>query len=546
MSLGNIPSRVRNDPATRAWIVIAYIPVVNFLDDDKIRTTLVSRVYHHCMEICLRPLIEPGSSGVLIPDSFGQIRLCFPRLAANICDYPEQCLTACAAALTSPVTTARYRDLDSHTPLPPRTREFTLSQIQSTCDEANPAHVLKYLVAARARGLNGVHLPYWRDLPGYQPDVAICPDIMHGVVKCWRDHLLEWSWALIGKDEYDKRLRALQRVIGFKHFSAGIKHLSQWTCREDKELMRTHVALVTGSPNITSKILQNLRAFHDFAYLIQYYSHNDTTLGYINAALKIFHDTKNEYIKLGARKGAIPHMRIPKLYAHLLYPSHIREMGSSSQYSTEIVESNHRTMAKEPYQATNRKNYTTQMCRALDRDDRVAYLKELIDWEEAQWDMEDLEATFKEYTPRYKLRAIANFEEARNDPKGERRVRSRYKTSRLWLAERPLISSVKVMEVATRYRLPDLQERIERFFRYSPSLGGMNPLDRANWEFTIVCLDVWKKLTIRMPNVQDEDICSIIHSVEAVAPSESLPYGRCHCVLVHRSDDAEPFGIQGT
>lgn len=203
-------------------------------------------------------------------------------------------------------------------------------------------------------------------------------------------------------------------------------------------------------------------------------------------------------------------------------------MGSSSQYSTEIVESNHRTMAKDPYHATNRKDYATQMCRALDRDDRIAYLKELIEWDKTQQSMEDLEATFKEYSPRYKLRAIANFEEARKDPKEQQRVRSRYKTSRLWLAERPLASSVEVEVVADEYRLPNLQQHIARFFQRSLSVEGIPTLDQAIRQLRIVCLDVWSKLTIRMPNVQDEDICSITHSVEAVAPSQSLPHGRCH------------------
>jgi hypothetical protein len=543
MSLGNIHSKVRNDPATRAWTVLAYIPQVNFLDEAKIRTTLLSRVYHQCMEICLGSLVQAGSHGALIPDSRGWLRLCFPRLAANICDYPEQCLTNCAATLTSPVTTARYQELDAHKLSPPRTRDFILSQIQSTCEEASPTDVPRYLIAARKRGLNGVHLPYWRSLPGYQPEVAVCPDILHGVVKCWRDHLLAWSIALVGEDEYDKRLRSLQRTIGYKHFTAGIKHLSQWTCREDRELMRTHVALVAGSPKVSRRILLNLRSFHDFAYLVQYHSHNDRTLEYIDEALRIFHHTKNEFIKLGVRKGKEPHMRIPKLYGHLVFPSHIREMGSSLQYSTEIVESNHRTMAKNPYHSTNRKDFAVQMCRVLDRDDRIAHLKELINWEKTRRAEETLISALAEYSPGYQPRAMALFEEPPDD--AEERVRSRYQTSRLWLAKRPYASSVGLAYVAEAYRLPDLQWRIERCLQRLLNIGGGN-VDWMNHGFRIACLDVWHKLSIRVPNVQDEDIVSILHTVEAVPPSPSLPYGHCNCVLVHRDNDAESIGIRGT
>jgi hypothetical protein len=546
MSLGNIPSNVRNNQSSRAWMVLAYIPVVDFIDDSKIRTTLLSRVYHQCMEICLDSLVEPGMNGTLVANPYGWLRLCYPRLAANICDYPEQCLTGCAAALTSPVTTARFHQLDSCTLSPPRTREWILTQIQHACEEADPEDIPKYLAAARKRGLNGVHLPYWRFLPGYRPEIAICPDIMHGVVKFWRDHILTWSLALIGEGEYDKRLRALQPTIGFKHFKAGIRHLSQWTCREDKELMRTHVALLAGAPGITSKVMENLRAFHDFAYLVQYSSHSVNTIKYISDALKTFHATKDEYIRLGVRKGKEPHMRIPKLYGHLVYPTHIPEMGTSSQYSTEIVESNHRTMAKQPYKATNRKNFAVQMCRKLDRDDRIAHLKELIWWSEQQRMMNALDSAFGLYTPGYRERAMENYNDLQIGPKETRKLQSHYLSSRLWLADRPHMEGVEVHSVSTLYQLPDLHLYIQRFLRSLLDLQQVDPAVRINRDFQIVCMDVWKKLTIRTPNVQDDDEVSIIHSVEAVPPSASLPYGRCHCVLVHCDSEAQSIGIQGT
>jgi hypothetical protein len=339
MSIGNIHSEIRNSPSKRAWVLIAYIPIVDFLDDDKIRTTLQNRVFHQCMEIVLQPLVKYADTSFLMTDSVGATRGIYPILAANICDYPEQCLTTCASYLSSPVTTARYSDLGSDTPFPPRTREWILSQIQHASAEADPNDVKAYMKAAKERGLNGVHLPFWRHLPKYSPEIAVSPDIMHGLIKCFHDHILQWSLKLVGAEEYDRRLRALQPVIGYKHFKSGIKHLSQMTCREHRELQRTHVTLVAGSPNITPKVLQNVRAYCDFSYLAQYQYHTSDTLQYLEEALQAFHRTKDEYLRLGARKA--DHLRIPKLYAMLLYSQHIREMGSSSQYSTEIVESLH-------------------------------------------------------------------------------------------------------------------------------------------------------------------------------------------------------------
>ena len=61
----------------------------------------------------------------------------------------------------------------------------------------------------------------------------------------------------------------------------------------------------------------------------------------------------------------------------------------------------------------------------------------------------------------------------------------------------------------------------------------------------IACIDVWRKLRIHIPDVQDDDLISQAHSIEAVPPSTIFPYGHCHCVLVQRDDDAQPTGVAG-
>ena len=204
----------------------------------------------------------------------------------------------------------------------------------------------------------------------------MAPDILHGVLRFWRDHVLQWSLRLIGRDEYDRRLQALQPVPGYCHFQAGIQHLTQWTGREDRELLRTHVAILCGVPKVTAPVMRNQRAFCDLVYLVQYQSHNETTLGYLDNALGIIHKTKGVYIQLGAcrgKRGVINHFNIPKLCNLLEFVHHVREMGSSPQFSTDWIESLHRKFAKELYGFTNRKNFVPQMCRRLDRTDRISH-----------------------------------------------------------------------------------------------------------------------------------------------------------------------------
>jgi hypothetical protein len=93
-------------------------------------------------------------------------------------------------------------------------------------------------------------------------------------------------------------------------------------------------------------------------------------MGYLSDALKVFHTTKNIFIETGARKGkgrrVLNHFEIPKIAAFHSYEWHIPQLGPSMQFSTEIIETIHKPMAKEPYKGTNRRDYAEQMCRYLD------------------------------------------------------------------------------------------------------------------------------------------------------------------------------------
>lgn len=528
-------------------MLLAYIPTVNFLDEEKIRGTLTNRIFHHCMEIVIHPLIKAGNYGVRMIDSQGAIRQCYPRVAAHLADYPEQCLVNISKRFGSPNTTASFHDLDTRDIHPPRSREWILEQISELRDEICPDDIKKYQAEARKRNLNGVHQPYWRNLPGYQPELAACPDIMHGVIKCWRDHVYAWSCALVGPREYDARLRAIQPVPGYRHFNSGVEHLSQLTCREDRELQRTHVAIVAGSPNVTPNVLKNLRAFHDFIYVVQYQYHEEETLGYLDEAEKTFSETKNEYIRLGVRKGkaknVINHFKIPKLYALRMFSSHIREMGSAPQFSTEVIENNHRRMAKDLYKLTNRRNFAAQMCRRLDRDERIAHHQQLLDWCAEQDKLGAISASLVMYSPSFRRDAMEWHVEVIREPKEPQRVMNRIKKSTHWLSDRPHLAQVDDATISQLYQLDDFPQKL-RLYMWR-SLTQRDLVLTGNGPAIVACLDVWRKLRIRIPDVQDDDVISQAHSIEAVPPSAAFPYGHCHCVLVRWDADAQPEGIEG-
>jgi hypothetical protein len=468
LSIGNIPSRVRNAQNQRSWVLIGYIPVIYFDEDRDIQTTLVNHLFHQCVEFILQPLVKTGNKGIMLTDVRGDVRRCYPQLAAYIADYPEQILVNVAAGKNSPITLAGYTELDDPEPSPPRTREWILDTIRDICNDTDPNDVKAYLNAARKEGLNGVHLPFWRELPGYQPEIAVCPDILHGVLRFWRDHVLLWTRRLVGDAEMDRRLRVLQPVVGYKSYSKGISNISQWTGREDRELQRFLIALVSGARGIDAKVMRNLRAFHDFLYLVQYRSHSPTTLGYITDALRTFHQTKQVYIDKDVRKGAnsgetMHHFRIPKLAGLHAYAMHIPEMGSSPQYSTEIVESSHQRMAKQPYRATNRKEYIVQMCRFLDRNDRIALQKEFIEWIKLEIPRQNLMSAIVGYTAQHQKLLMDILKELQQEALNKQNSRRHAHKRGLWLNKNPRYRYDDIKSLEEVYYLPDLTQALCAF-----------------------------------------------------------------------------------
>jgi hypothetical protein len=194
--------------------------------------------------------------------------------------------------------------------------------------EYDTADIPAYSKAAAEYGLNGVDRPFWEDLPGYQPELCIAPDILHGLHRLWRDHILKWAQHLVGNDELNRRLTVLQPVVGYCRYPNGISKMKQWTGRDNRELQRILVAVISGAAKLTPCALTSFRAFHDFVYIAQYVSHNDTTLRYLEDAKNLFHDTKSVFINLGARRGeksknVLNHFNIPKIAAMHTYTPHI-------------------------------------------------------------------------------------------------------------------------------------------------------------------------------------------------------------------------------
>ena len=518
-----------------------------------------SRLFHTALQHVLQPLEKAGTQGICMADSYGNVRNCFPLLAAYLADYPEQVLVNIAPYNASPVTMAARDSTGAPERYPSRTYEVIVKELhdlqEEFGEEDSPTDTLKYHSTATKHGLSAVREPFWEHLPHVQPHIMITPDILHNAHGFFRHHMIPWILELVGKEEFDARISTMPRMIGLRAYPNGISRLKQWTGRDAREVQRHILALVQGSPKVTTKITKALRALLDFIYIAQYQSHSSDTLGYLESALQGFHNHKVAFWKLGARKGRhsnIQHFNIPKLCGFHDYAPSIRQFGSVMQFSTDITEFFHKESTKQPYQATNKRNFMPQMCLILERREKWAQFHRYLGWvqdglnkvEHGNCDSDNWSSSQSEsgnqsdsgsakldQNPHQYLTLDVNAAPQDRHP------------NRIKLTKTPHGKGC-LSSLAALYGIPDLHDRTVDFLKKCKSYQGPNTSLLIHSLSTAPVI-TWKNIRIATPKAQDPDELTKHQTIPADPPSHNLPHGRCGTVLLHWSSEAETAGLQG-
>jgi len=299
MTLGNIPRAIRRKPSQQACFLLGYLSVDKILKDDLSSREVSSRaqrLFHDSLRFILAPLKKAGTEGIEIIGGDGSVRLVFPVLACYVADYPEQCLVTCSKYGTCPKCQARSDELAELKKSMARTQTWTMEIIDQAkaSTQSNSAFKTKCM----EDGVGGsVFLPFWHGFPHCDIHHSITPDVLHQLYQGVFKHMVEWLGDLMAEEELDACIRSLPPCYGLRHFKNGWSSLGQVTGKDRKHMARVLLGCMIGK--VPRGVIISYRSLLDFIYLAQYPSHDDSTLTYMDEALKKFHRHKEVLFNLG-------------------------------------------------------------------------------------------------------------------------------------------------------------------------------------------------------------------------------------------------------
>ena len=326
-----------------------------------------------------RPWAPQTSSTIWVHDSWslGDQHYCFIPLISYIADTPEACLVTCVWVLTSLVTMAmnsNFGDQDRHLP---HTAELTLSQLHSIKDLESDLEA--YFKACEPHRLSRVARFFWHDWPLAEPSQFLTSEPLHYWYReCW-DHNVHWCRFALSDAEIDFCFSVLPKITGVCHFRHGITKLKQVSEQIQRDVQRYLIAIIAGS--IDADVVIVVCALMEFRYLSQTPALTSQTWDRIQVALNKFYDHKQVIIDLGlcwSEKTVMDHFHIPKLELMQHVVPSIMQVGSLLQWSADTTEHTHIEVIKNLASMMNNQDYDSQICHALDHNEKCWQFKTTI------------------------------------------------------------------------------------------------------------------------------------------------------------------------
>jgi hypothetical protein len=416
----------------------------------------------------------------------------------------------------------------------------------------DPALIPAFAKTCQALGLNGVHQPFWANWGRADPSVFLTPDALHAFHKFFFDHPLRWIINIMGGEELDRRMAALQPRIGVRHWKHGISKLKQCTGREHRDFQKIVVAVIAGA--VPDNVLCTIRALVEFIFQAQSLLLYDEHLHALDEALREFHTYKNSIIISGGRrgkKGPIMHFNIPKLEGMNRVAWNASMMGAPYQYTSDITERCHITHVKTPYRRSSHRNFHEQCCRYMDRVEKMHLFSLYVSLKANNAgllnEMFEEASTVADHYPEAtwlsRVLPPGDFAVAGNVPKPSLfdKVRSHITDDHsiaFLVNVKPHQANLAVNDAALHFNIPDLRAALRDFFALQQTYAAR----RGHRRSTSTCMlpfshiNVWHSFRMQQLSAQDLSVLHPARTIQALPPSAQMQYGRCNTVLVHVPD----------
>ncbi|KAF9031785.1 hypothetical protein BDP27DRAFT_1386850 [Rhodocollybia butyracea] len=257
-------------------------------------------------------MITAGKGGIEMVGGDGDVRKVYPLLCTYVADYPEQCLVTCTKYGTCPKCQRKANDLGLASAGDSRTVLWTLGIMKE-------AHDTSVANQEATPGQDSNSTQKSKNFPLTDIHDCMTPDILHQCYQGVFKHLLKCVQEIV----------VLPPTCGVRHFKKGIADFSQVTGTEHKHIACILIASLTGKVDQRG---------------IAYFVKQQTTKDQIN---------------------------IPKFHSLLHYVNPIKWLGTTDNYNTEAFERFHVDMAKEAWDATNKRNHFHQMTQWLSRQEKI-------------------------------------------------------------------------------------------------------------------------------------------------------------------------------
>ncbi len=161
---------------------------------------LQSILFHCCMHMVLDPLHTPLilSQKSIVADPFGNLCQCLFFLM----DLKEQWLIAGLSTSICPKCLAKTTDSKKPHACERQTGKSILRALKEIQACYPTADTWQFFLKAKELGLAGVEHVCWE---GLKPNICdvLCVDVLHGIHKFFKDHVMEWLVCMVRENELD-------------------------------------------------------------------------------------------------------------------------------------------------------------------------------------------------------------------------------------------------------------------------------------------------------------------------------------------------------